>query len=267
LTKSKERCELMPAIIPTAEPFLFPGGRTGCLLVHGFTGAPKEMRWMGEYLAAQGYTALGVRLAGHATQPADLLRTRWPDWLLSVEDGYHLLRGACDRVFLIGLSMGGVLSLLFAARYAAACPVAGLVCLSTPYQMPDDWRLPYLRFFSLIQPSLAKGQPDWRNPEAARDHVDYPDYPLRAVAELRDLLAEMRSGLPQIQVPALVALAHGDASAEPMHMPAVYDHLGSSDKQLMWVENSGHVIPREPERQRVFEAAAAFIRRIEGQPV
>jgi len=40
-------------IIPKTEPFFFPGGRTGILLTHGFTGAPKEMRWMGEYLNRQ----------------------------------------------------------------------------------------------------------------------------------------------------------------------------------------------------------------------
>ncbi len=69
-----------PRLIPTAEPFVFPGGPVGCLLVHGFTGTPKEMRWLGEYLAGQGHTVLGVRLAGHATQPEDMIRARWWDW-------------------------------------------------------------------------------------------------------------------------------------------------------------------------------------------
>ena len=60
--------------IPTAEPFFFPGEKsTGVLLTHGFTGAPKEMRWMGEYLNREhGYPCLGVRLAGHATRPEDM---------------------------------------------------------------------------------------------------------------------------------------------------------------------------------------------------
>ncbi|NTV37277.1 MAG: carboxylesterase, partial [Anaerolineaceae bacterium] len=53
----------------TAEPFLLPGGKVGCLLIHGFTGTPKEMRWWGEDLAGRGYTVLAPRLAGHATTP------------------------------------------------------------------------------------------------------------------------------------------------------------------------------------------------------
>ena len=100
----------MTQIIATAEPFLFLGDRSkpACLLIHGFTGTPKEMRWMGEYLNGQGYTCLGIRLAGHATDPEDMIRSNWTDWTVSIEDGYRLLRGVSDDIFLGGLSMGGL---------------------------------------------------------------------------------------------------------------------------------------------------------------
>ncbi len=248
----------MTLIIPTAEPFYFRGGRTGCLLIHGFTGAPKEMRWMGEYLADQGHTVLGVRLAGHATQPADLLRTRWRDWLASVEDGYRLLQGACDRIFVCGLSMGGILSLLFASRM----PVSGAIAISTPYALPDDWRLPFLKLLHWVIPRVSKGPPDWRNLEAAGDHIDYPYYPTRTILELRDLLAEMRHALPAVTAPVLLVHSRLDGGVPPNNMQLIYDHLGTSDKQMLWVNNSGHVITREPDRQQVFEAAQAFIYRI-----
>ena len=77
-------------IISTAEPFFIPGGPVGCVLVHGFTGSPKEMRMLGEYLHQQGHSVFGVRLAGHATTMEDMIRSRRQDWLASVEDGYHL---------------------------------------------------------------------------------------------------------------------------------------------------------------------------------
>src|SRR6266496_4527169 len=110
----------MPQIIPTAEPFFFLGdaAKPACLLIHGFTGTPKEMRSMGEYLHQQGFTCLGIRLTGHATHPEDMIRSRYSDWMASVEDGYQLLRGITDSIFLVGLSMGGVLSLLMSTRLA-----------------------------------------------------------------------------------------------------------------------------------------------------
>ena len=247
-------------IIPTAEPFFFPGNKIGCLLVHGFTGAPKEMRWMGEYLASQGYTILGVRLAGHATQPEDMRRMNWQDWASSVEDGYHLLRGMVDHVFVIGLSMGGILSLRFAAYH----PISGVVSLSTPYALPDDPRLPYIKILSHLMPWLKQSPSDFHNLEANKDHICYPYYPTRAVIQLRDLLVEMRRSLPQVIVPALLIYSRQDKSVVPPNADKIYAALGCNQKQLLWVENSGHVIPREPDRHIAFKAIDDFIKRVAG---
>jgi carboxylesterase len=246
-------------IIPTAEPFLIPGNQIGCLLIHGFTGAPKEMRWMGEYLGNLGYTVLGVRLAGHATQPEDMARMHWQDWLTSVEDGYYLLKGFVDQVFVMGLSMGGILSLLFAAQH----PVSGVVAMSTPYALPDDPRLPFVKTMSWLMPKVKKGPSDWHNLEAEKDHVDYPYFPTRAIIQLRDLLSVMRSALPKVQVPVLLIHSKQDSGVAPHNAEQILTALGSPDKQLLWVENSGHVIPREPDRYLAFKAVDEFIHRVQ----
>ncbi|OQX63889.1 MAG: hypothetical protein B5M51_04515 [Anaerolinea sp. 4484_236] len=249
-------------IIPTAEPFFFPGNKTGCLLVHGFTGAPKEMRWMGEYLAEQGFSALGVRLAGHATRPEEMIRTRYVDWIHSVEDGYYLLKGAVDRVVLIGLSMGGALSLLMASKL----DVAGVFAMSTPYQLSDA-RVKYTKFFSKFISYLPKTKEEpgstWVDKDAWQDHISYPQNPVRSIAELPPLLAEMRSALPQVDVPTLLVHSRNDTYIPADSMEKIYADLGTDDKKMMWVTESGHVIPREPAKTEVFKAAAEFIRRVE----
>ncbi len=248
----------MSEIMPGGEPFFFPGGRAGCLLVHGFTGAPKEMRSLGEHLAGEGFSVLGVRLFGHATQPEDMARSRWRDWVACVEDGYHLLRGAADRIAVMGLSMGGTLALLFASRH----PVAGVVAMSTPYALPPDPRLRVLRLLSLFQPYVAKGPPDWRDPEAEATHISYPQYPTRAIAELLELLAAMRAALPQVRVPALLINSHGDTTVSEAQAESILRGLGSPQKEQLWLEDSGHVVTRDVERAKVFTAVATFARRV-----
>jgi carboxylesterase len=215
------------------------------------------MRWMGEYLAGQGHTVLGIRLAGHATCPEDMARTRWRDWVASVEDGWNILCGSTQRIFLMGLSMGGVLSLVFAARF----PVAGVVTMSTPFALHDP-RLVFARPLSIIIPRIEKGRPDWRNQDAPKDHIDYPYNPTRSIAELIDLLSVMRESLPKVAAPVLLIHSRQDGSIPSKNMSAIYEHLGSKDKQMMFVENSGHVIPREPDRMPVFQAAQAFVERV-----
>lgn len=238
-----------------AEPFFYRGGPTGALLVHGFTGAPREMRPLGEALAAAGHTVLGVRLAHHGTQPADMFRSHWRDWAASALDGFCLLRGQCSSVFIMGLSMGGVLALYLAAHQ----PVSGVVALSTPSQpLLDamDWRSRIAGPLSFIRPFAEKGPPD---PEADPDHVHYPRYPVRAVPQLRALLRLTASLLPAVRAPALIIHSRADHSVAPANAEYLHGRLGSAHKQLAWLARSGHVITEGPERQAVFDHVLTFL--------
>src|ERR1051325_1901437 len=210
----------MSQIIPTAEPFFLLGDRSkpACLLIHGFTGTPKEMRWMGDYLNQQGFTCLGVRLAGHATTPEDMIASRWTDWTASVEEAYSLLCGVTANIYFMGLSMGGVLSLLMSTRLQ----VKGVVAISTPYKLRDDSRLKYIEFISRFIRFLPKSteQPgsSWFDKEAWKDHVSYPQNPVRSIGELNKLLGEMRAVLPQVNVPVLLIHSRDDKYVLPENM-------------------------------------------------
>lgn len=255
----------MPQIIPTAEPFFFPGkpGQPGCLLIHGFTGAPKEMRLLGEHLHALGMHCLGIRLSGHATAPEDMIRSRYGDWIASVEDGYHLLRGSADRIYLLGLSMGGVLALLMSTRL----PVQGVVSMSAPYSLPVDlpcWMMHAINLVLRYQP-LGKGDPaaGWFDHEAYTQHVSYPQNPVRSGIELKKLLREMRAALPAVAVPTLLMHSRNDTYVPPVNMENLFADLGARDKTKCYVTQAGHVITRDTARQEVFETAGAFLLRIE----
>lgn len=253
----------MAQIIPTAEPFLIHGSgkraRTACLLIHGFTGTPKEMRWMGEYLSGQGFTTLGVRLTGHATHPEDMIRSRASDWMASVEDGYHLLSGLSDRIFLVGLSMGGILALLMATKLN----VSGVFAMSTPYRLPDDPRLKLLnqisRFIKFLPKNDATPDAGWFDKQAFASHVSYPMNPVRSISELNILINQMQKALPQVNVPVFLVHSRDDNYVIKDSMQQIYDRLGTPEKQMMWVEGSGHVITREPARELVFKASQEFI--------
>jgi carboxylesterase len=222
------------------------------------------MRWIGEFLNLQGYTCLGIRLAGHATDPEDMIRSNWSDWAVSVEDGYHLLRGVSDTVFFIGLSMGGVLSLLMSTRL----DVTGVVAMSTPYKLPDDPRLKYIDWISKLVPYMPKSNEapgtGWFDKDAWKDHISYPQNPVRSIGQLNKLLAETRRALPQVRVPVLLLHSKDDRYVLPANTELVYaDLVNVSDKTKIYITGSGHVLPRDAARQQTFQYALDFIHRIE----
>jgi len=255
----------MSQIIATAEPFFFLGdhSKPACLLIHGFTGTPKEMHWMGKYLNEKGLTCLGVRLAGHATDPEDMIRSNWTDWTVSVEDGYSLLRGVSDNIFLIGLSMGGVLALLMSTKLENK----GVVAMSTPYKLPDDPRLRHIEWISKIVAYMPKSDEEpgasWFDRESWKEHISYPENPVRSIGELNKLLGEMRAALPKIDVPVLLMHSKDDKYVLPENMEMIYADLKkASDKRKLYITESSHVITRDAARRQVFESALEFIQRV-----
>jgi len=256
----------MNQIIPTAEPFFFLGdpSKSACLLIHGFTGTPKEMRWMGEFLHQHGYTCLGIRLAGHATDPEDMIRSNWTDWVASVEDGYHLLCGVTDNIILIGLSMGGILSVLMSTRLV----VKGVVAMSTPYKIPDDPRMRHIDWISKMIPYMPKSREEpgssWFDKDAWKDHVSYPQNPVRSIGQLNRLLGEMRAALPEVRVPVLLMHSRDYSYVLPDNIDLIYaDLVNASDKTKLYLSGSGHVLPRDAARGQAFQHALEFIQRIE----
>jgi carboxylesterase len=151
-----------------------------------------------------------------------------------------------------------ILTLIAAARL----PIAGAVGMSVPYRLPPDRRLAFIQYLAWLVPNASKGPSDWQDSNMAEGHIDYPAYPTRGIAELRDLLAEMRRSLAQIRCPVLLAHSRADGGVAPENMERIYAELGTSDKTMLWLEKSGHVVTRDLERQRLFEAAEDFIRRI-----
>ena len=257
----------MSQIIPTAEPFFFLGdsSKPACLLIHGFTGTPKEMRWMGEFLNGHGYTCLGIRLAGHATDPEDMIRSRWTDWVASVEDGYQLLCGVNNNIFLVGLSMGGILALFMSTQLAPR--VKGVIAMSTPSRLPTDYPIWFIELVSHVMRYRPKSNEPpgsgWFDKSAYKDHVAYAKNPVRSTAELKKLILEMRAVLAQVKVPILLMHSKDERYISPNNMEDIYAGLiNTSDKAKLYITGSGHNLPRDASREQVFHSALEFIQRI-----
>jgi len=265
-------------MIPTLhlDPFFFPGGPVGCLLLHGFSNSPHEMRPLGEYLAAQGLTVLGARLAGHGTTPEDLESKRWPDWVgseapsrppfrevrrdgaSSAADGLAELRRHCPQVFVVGISGGGLVALYL----ATIAPLDGLVVMSVPV-LVSDWRWRLLPLVQHFVRWVRDTRCDLTDPAAKATYYPHPATyerkPVAALVSMGELQAIVRRRLAQITVPTLLIYGRHDRTISPGDADYLLTHLGSLDKQLVWFANSGHGLVVDSEKEKVWERVHGWI--------
>ncbi len=261
--QANKRFKPQTGVAPGAEPFFFPAGKTGCLLLHGFTASTGQLREMGEYLAARGITTRGILLAGHGTTPEDLNTRRWPEWNAQAEAAVKDLRKTCDRVFVAGLSMGGTLALHLGAHQL----VDGVVAMAAALFFADR-RMPFLPLVLLFTQymdgateearALAKGGP--QAAAVAYPGFNYTRVPLRAMKSLVEFTKHLKGELPQIQAPTLIVQSRDDTTVAPRSAQYIHDHIGAASKSLKWLDGAGHVITASPLRAEINQAVADFIK-------
>ena len=233
------------------------------MVVHGFTGGPQSIRPLAEALAEAGVCVELIRLPGHGTHWRDLASKSYEDLRRAVEGALSELCGRCDRVFLVGLSIGGTISLDVAARRPA--DVSGVVCINATI-------LPRQGILARLAPIIAKLTPvlparlaGIRPNDAARPGVEAGSYSLMSTAaaqSLLDAIPGVQEGLSGLTVPILAvysAMDHNTPNKNTRAIPAAVGPEG--DVRLVCLPNSYHLAPLDLDRAQLEAEVLSFIDR------
>ncbi|MEO3944750.1 alpha/beta fold hydrolase [Gorillibacterium sp. CAU 1737] len=233
--------------------FFFSGNETGCLLIHGFTSTPAEVRELGENLNKAGYTVLGVRLAGHGTVLEEMEKAAYTDWIKSVEDGYARLRERCSTIHVIGHSMGGVLA-LYIAENAKVNKVVALA----PALVTKDPAAKYagIAKYFMRYSEWAEGE---RPEEESKYLLGYRKIPVSSVHEMNKLQRITRKSLHKITQPVLILHALNDNAIHERGIDLIEKGVSSNEVKKLHLQNCGHNVTVEKEKDTVFQAVLDFL--------
>lgn len=241
-------------------PFKFEGEKKViCLLIHGFTSAPSDMRALGLYLKEKGFGVSCPLLPGHGTTPEEMKNTTWYDWYQAVEDEYLDLQKRYQESYIIpvGLSMGGLLALHLAANHNVKALVT--VCAAIFPRKKKLYFAPILRY--VLEYDVKKKKTDQKE-KVDNEYFAYDKIPVRAANSLLSLMRIVKKELNKIKASILILQATNDKTVEPQSARFIYEKVGSSDKKIYWLEKSGHVATLGVESDLVFQLVTDFIKKI-----
>lgn len=247
-------------VIPIAQERIYQGNNTAVLLVHGFTGTPDDMEYLAQKIHNEtNFTVYVPRLPGHGTNSNDFRHSNAREWLRKVYDSYLNLKNEYDTVYLGGLSMGGLLAILTAARFNTEKLFLIAAALYAHNKLlPLSHLVKY--FIPVMNNKLASGAENYENDDRVKLYRNYWEkHYTPQTAELHKLMRLSRNKLNKIKSDTLIIASKND---EQVPMKAAYTiekEISSENKKLIVFENSPHVINNGPEKESCAEHIINFL--------
>lgn len=263
-------------VIQGAAGITQPGSNDRAVLIlHGFGDTPQTLRYLAGHLHALGFTVRAPLLPGHGRTLAEFGVSTAETWIEAARRELTQVRSEFAFVGLVGVSMGGALSVLLSAesspvvqpdaRDGSRVLLRGpdALVLLAPYlsMRPRALRLARLhRVIGLFtEYVVSREEGSIRDPVERELNRGFGTLTPRALNQLRLLVQRARRVLPLVYQPTLVMQSTDDNRIDVQSATQAFERLGSAEKQLVWLENTGHVITVDTGRDRVLTTTGNWL--------
>lgn len=226
----------------------------GVLLIHGLYGSLRDMAEIEVVLRKHKLITRNLLLPGHGGRMREVFAQGWAEWAAEVRAAYRDMRKQCERVFLVGHSLGGALALHTAAHEE----VAGVVSMCAPLYL-HLWTRPLVVATKYLLPWVPPLRENNRVTTSSPCDMRRP--PASHLESMMNYLPILRDELPRIHAPALIMVSRRDQMVPARNGREIYRRIGSREKHLVTFYHSYHVIMRDHDREEVFAKTEAFILR------
>ncbi len=242
--------------------FFFKGhNNQAILLIHGWSTVPYEMKRLGEFLNAHGYTVYIPMLSGHGTVPQDMENVTAKEWIKDVVIAYKYLYKKYGKVYVGGTSMGATLALNLATQEKK---IAGLILMAAPYKLKmENLVEKSVRILSKFKKYHRKFYPPtFGKATSVTRLISYQTYSLKSVIELGRLVQDTRLKIEQVKQPCLLLQSKHDHIIQKRSMNIIYNKLGSKIKRKRYIDKAYHTFISDTRKEYIFEDILDFIKSV-----
>ena len=239
-----------------SSPWSYEGtGKLACILVHGFTGVPFEMRPIGKMLMEHSISHSSILLPGHGETVEIMADSTWMDWYNAAKNETLKLREKYNKVVAIGFSMGGTLALNLAVENL----VDGVVSLAGVAKFVDKrmFLAKYVSKYKVVRKRKPQKAPYMYLVEDK--YLGYANHPYAGIYQLYLLIKYMRKQLFKVEVPSLLIHSKNDQVVPFENMNYIAKHLDSGLGKTVSLTKSNHVITWDVESDIVNEEIIEFL--------
>lgn len=236
--------------------------KIGVLLLHGFTSGKDAVSGLLPHLEKLKIPYKMPVLRGHQSRFQDLQGVTYKDWVADAEKALLELSKTVDKLIVVGLSMGGLVTLKLAMDHADK--IAGIVTIAAALKFADP-----LAGFSKV---LSKVVPYWPGPKTfndknlAKNNTNYKWFPTKTFVSLYDFAKVIEENLYKVKVPILVVHSKEDHVISASAANTIYEKVASPHREIKWFYKSGHEMMQDMEAEDVFKAIDEFVLKFRKTP-
>ncbi len=136
--------------------------------------------------------------------------------------------------------------------------VKGLVALA-PALYVKTHLLPASVFWRFVQKEVKKGAEDCLSEDGPNEVWSYPTLPTESVYQFYQLQKSARPLMKKHNLPLLVMYGKHDQTVHPRAPQLLHDLNAHDDKELIWLDKSGHMLTVDHEREVVSNKVANWV--------
>ena len=223
------------------------GATKGILLLHAYTGSPRDVNLLGRRLNQEGYSVLCPLFAGHDTSNVDDLLNIQPEtWQEQTSEWVRWMQAKdFQGLYIFGLSMGGIFATWALAQSDFQLRAGGVFNAPVVTQQGIDIEGPFMTFASQI----AVNQSEEIIRQGHRQQM-------RALERFK---AGFRSNLSQIIRPFFIGQSQQDELIDPSCALLLEQALTQAQTERHFYPENTHVITVNRYRQAFEQDVITFI--------